>query len=172
MRFLSVAIILLAACGSHEASSPTAEPAGTNAASAKPPALPTGPVKPPDPSLPVSKRIQGKWRMDIARVPDTALTPEFLKLKRSGKAGTLLVQYTITDTDFTMEAYGTKAIWHNRFDYEILKEEDNALLLKKTDETGKTSDIAVVLKPDDELIIGTGNGQVPLQRIALPEHAR
>ena len=188
-RSLAALALIAAACGSHDAASPAAEPAGANSNSGTAPALRGGaslapaaqvnaapaapvPIKPPDPSLPMSKRILGKWRMDIARTPDTALTAEFLKLKRSGKAASMLITYTITDTDFTMEAFGAKSIWHHRFDYEILKEEDNTLLLKKTDDQGKSSEIGVMLKPNDELVIGTGNGQVPLQRVGLPEHVR
>jgi hypothetical protein len=177
MRCSLVALALIAsACGSHDAAAPAAEPAG---ASSKAPAAPASaaptapvPIKPPDPSLPMSKRILGKWRMDIGRVPDTALTPEFLKLKRTGKAASMLITYTITDTDFTMQAFGAKSIWHHRFDYEILREEANTLLLKKTDDQGKSSEIGIMLKPNDELVIGTGSGQVPLQRVGLPEHAR
>jgi hypothetical protein len=175
-RSLAALALIAAACGSHDPASPAAEPAGANSrapaaqTNAAPAALVA--IKPPDPSLPVTKRILGKWRMDIARTPDTALTPEFLKLKRSGKAASMLITYTITDTDFTMEAFGAKSIWHHRFDYEILKEEDNTLLLKKTDDQGKSSEIGVMLKPNDELVIGTGNGQVPLYRVGPPEHVR
>jgi len=113
----------------------------------------------------------GKWRMDLDKVPDKALTDEFRKLKQQGKASKLLITYTVTDTHFAMEAFGT-SIWRNRFQYEILRESGDALVLKKTDEQGKMSEVGVVLKEDDQLFIGTGNGAVPLQRLALPEPKR
>jgi hypothetical protein len=173
--------LLTVACGSSGAPAPAAEanagqtpvpavPTANNPAA--PPAASAQPVQRPDPSLPVAKRMQGKWRMDLDKVPDSALTEEFRKLKKQGKAGKMLITYTVTDTHFSMEAFGSSSIWRNRFEYEILRESGDALVLKKTDEQGKQSQVGVVLKEDDQLIIGTGSGAVPLQRISLPEPKR
>jgi hypothetical protein len=174
MLVLFSAASLVAACGSRGEPAPAAEanagqPPVQAAAAASKAAAGAQPVQHPDPSLPVAKRILGKWRMDLDKVPDAALTEEFRKLKRQGKASQLLITYTVTDTQFSMEAFGSSSIWRNRFDYEILRESGDALVLKKTDEQGKMSEVGVVLKADDQLYIGTGNGAVPLQRISLPE---
>ena len=170
---LALSWSLLAACGSGSESPAAAE---APAAEAPPPARKPPPAPPavqhPDPSLPVSKRMQGKWRMDIDKVPDAALTDEFRKLKRQGKGKQLLVTYTITDTEFSTEALGPNSIYRSRFQYEILREAGDAMLLKKIDDQGKMSEVGVVLKKNDELIIGVGNGAVPLQRLALPESTR
>jgi hypothetical protein len=168
----AVLAVFALACGSKADQVPAAEASGDQSAASKPVPIPAPkaapqPVQHPDPSLPVSKRMLGKWRMDLDKVPDTALTEEFRKLKKQGKAGSLLITYTVTDTQFSMEAFGSSSIWRNRFDYEILRESGDGLLLKKTDEAGETSQVGVVLKDDDQLIIGTGNGAVPLQRLSL-----
>ena len=137
----------------------------------KPPAAAAGVVQHPDPSLPMSKRIQGLWRMDLAKVPDTALTEQFRKLKKQGKAKQLRIEYRVTDTEFVLTSFGPNGPVSNRFTYEILNEGPHAMVLKKSDDTGKTQEIGVALK-DDQLIIGTGNGEVPLQRVAMPEGVR
>jgi hypothetical protein len=172
---------LAAACGSSGEAATAAETKTSEAraqpapsATQPPPAAPAAeqPVQHPDPSLPVAKRMLGKWRMDLDKVPDAALTEDFRKLKKQGKAKQLLITYTVTDTEFSMETFGNGSIWRTRFNYEILRESGDALVLKKTDEQGKQSEVGVVLKADDQLFIGTGNGAVPLQRIALPEPRR
>jgi hypothetical protein len=156
--------------GEAQAAPAASTPVAARPAAAQPSA--EQPVQHPDPSLPVAKRMLGKWRMDLDKVPDAALTEEFRKLKKQGKAKQLLITYTVTDTEFSMETFGNGSIWRTRFDYEILRESGDALVLKKTDEQGKQSEVGVVLKEDDQLFIGTGNGAVPLQRIALPEPKR
>ena len=117
-----------------------------------------------DESRPPSERIQGKWKMDIATVPDGALTKEFIEWKRQGKAKQLRVEYTITASEFTVDKWGPGGRMHKRFHYEILKEIDNSLMLKRFDEAGVPQEIPAVLR-DGKLIIGTGGGKVPLERI-------
>jgi hypothetical protein len=180
-----------AACGGE----PTAETSGDDwvadppaAAAAKPspsaapPAAPSAPGTPsaaapaaagrPDPSLPLSKRIQGLWRMDLNKVPNTALTDQFLKIKKKGKAGELRIEYRVTDTEFTLTTMGERGPVSTRFAYEILNEGQNVLLVKRIQPDGKEQTIPIALDENDRLVIGTGNGEVPLERIELPENLR
>lgn len=168
VRVCAAVLLLAAACGKGAVDPPAAEAKPAAAA----PAAPDAPVPHPDPSLPMSKRIQGKWRMDISKVPDSALTEEFRKLKQRGKADTLSIVYTVTDTRFSLDARSGRNVWRNSFDYEILREQGDAMLLKRIDEYGQSSEVGVVLKDDDQLILGAGRGAVPMERIAPPEQAR
>lgn len=167
-------LLLAAACGSKADSPAAAEAPAAEAPPSAQPAAPSAPkpVEHPDPSLPVSKRMQGKWRMDIDKVPDAALTEEFRKLKQQGKGKQLLITYTVTDTEFSMETHAPGSVYRSRFQYEILRESGDGMILKKIDEQGKASEVGIVLKEDDQLIIGAGLGAVPLQRLALPEARR
>ncbi len=117
-----------------------------------------------DPSRPASERIRGRWRMNVAGVPDTALTEDFRKAKQQGRADQLRIEYTITESEFVLDTWGPAGRQHKKFHYEILKEIDNSLMLKRIGEDGKEQEIPAVLK-DGKLIIGTGNGEVPLERI-------
>ena len=165
----------LAGCSGSAPTSTEAEPTPTKAAlppAAAAPAAPDGPVQHPDPSLPVSKRMQGRWRMDIDKVPDIALTKQFRDAKSQGKSKQVRIEYLVTDTEFSMAAYGDRGPTVTRFNYEIASEETDHVLLKRLAEDGTQQQINVVLHDDDVLRIGTGSGEVPLQRIALPEKLR
>lgn len=133
---------------------------------------PEAPVQHPDPSLPVSKRMQGRWRLNIDEVPDIALTTQFRDLKRQGKGKQVRIEYTVTDTEFSMAAYGDRGPTITRFSYEIASEESDRVLLKRIAEDGSSQQINVVLRDDDVLRMGTGSGEVPLKRVALPEKVR
>ena len=116
--------------------------------------------------------MQGRWRLDIDKVPDIALTKQFRDMKRAGKGQQVRVEYLITDIEFSMAAYGDRGPTVTRFSYEIASEESDRVLLKRIDDAGKEQQINVVLRDDDVLRMGTGSGEVPLQRIALPEPMR
>jgi hypothetical protein len=117
-----------------------------------------------DPGASASKRMLGRWRMDLQTTPDSALTKEFLDLKRKGKSDQVRIEYVVTDTEFILDTYGLNRS-HIRWHYEILREGGDGLHLKKTEENGQTSEIAILVKGVDELVIGTGSGQVPLKRV-------
>jgi hypothetical protein len=153
-----------------EAEPAPAKPALPPAAAA--PAVPEGPVQHPDPSLPVSKRMQGRWRLDIDKVPDIALTKQFRDAKAQGKSKQVRIEYLVTDTEFSMSAFGDRGPTVTRFSYEIASEETDHVLLKRLAEDGTSQQINVVLHDDDVLRMGTGSGEVPLQRISLPEKLR
>lgn len=117
-----------------------------------------------DESRPPSERIRGRWRMNVDEVPDTALTEDFRKWKKQGKGDQLRIEYTITEADFTLDSWGPRGRMQKKWHYEITKEMDNSLMLKRIGDDGQTQDIPAVLK-DGKLIIGTGAGEVPLERI-------
>jgi hypothetical protein len=116
--------------------------------------------------------MQGRWRLDIDKVPDIALTKQYRDLKREGKGQLVRIEYVVTDTEFSVAAYGDRGPTLTRFSYEIANEESDRVLLKRTGEDGSTQQINVVLRDDDVLRMGTGSGEVPLQRVALPERVR
>ena len=171
---------LLGACGGQgEAASvpPAASAAPAPATTPTPPApapapVPSGPVEHPDPSLPVSKRIQGRWRLDIDKVQNIALTKQFRDLKKQGKGKQLLIEYTVSDTEFVLTTSGERGPVTTRFDYEIASEGEDTMLLKRIAANGESQQINIVLHDDDVLRMGTGSGEVPLQRVALPERIR
>ena len=114
--------------------------------------------------------MQGRWRLDIDKVPDIALTKQFHDLKKQGKQ--VRIEYTVTDIVFSVAAYGDRGPTLTRFSYEIATEEAGHVLLKRIAEDGSSQQINVVLHDDDVLRMGTGSGEVPLQRVALPETLR
>jgi hypothetical protein len=134
-----------------------AKPAGDEPAKAAAPSV-------DDESRPPSERIKGRWRMNVDEVPDTALTEDFRKWKQQGKGDQLRIEYTITEADFTLDSWGPRGRMQKKWHYEITKEMDNSLMLKRIGDDGQTQDIPAVLK-DGKLIIGTGAGEVPLERI-------
>ena len=110
--------------------------------------------------------------MDIDKVPNIALTQQFRDLKKQGKGQQVRIEYTVTDTEFSLAQYGDRGPTITRFSYEIASEETDHVLLKRLDEHGGSQQINVVLHDDDVLRMGTGSGEVPLQRVALPENVR
>jgi hypothetical protein len=175
---MALIAVLVGCSGSGSGSAPGSgsetkhEPApSTPSAAVAAAPVPEGPAPAPDPSLPVSKRMQGRWRLDVDKVPDIALTKQFRDIKKQGQGKQVRIEYLVTDTEFTV-TNGSRGPVLTRFDYEIASEESDRVLLKRLDDQGKQQQINVVLREDDVLRIGTGSGEVPLQRVALPEKVR
>jgi hypothetical protein len=109
------------------------------------------------------EQLKGVWVMDLAQVPETALTPEFRAMKARGDASRVQIEYTITDTELFLVKDGEGGRLERHWYYEIVRQVDNRLELEQEDPTGKKEKLAVTVRPD-LLILGTGRGQVPLRR--------
>jgi hypothetical protein len=141
------------ACGTRE---PAAEPARQAAAE-------RAPEGEAHERAPATQRMLGTWRMNLAEVPDTALTADFLELKRKGDPTQVRIEYTVTDREFILRSFSPQGPTQKRWFYEVLKEDGNTLMLERTDESGQKQQIPASVE-GDTLRIGTGNGIVPLQR--------
>jgi hypothetical protein len=125
---------------------------------------PVAPVQAPVPrdDSPM-EQLKGVWVMDLAQTPDSALQPEFRELKARGAAAKLQITYTITDTELFLVKEGEGGRMERHWYYEIVRQVDNRLELEQQDPSGKKEKLAVTVRPE-LLILGTGNGQVPLRR--------
>jgi len=155
----SCLLTLGAACGGDDGAdrSATAQPSAKPAA-AKPAAA-------DEASRPPSERLLGRWKMELAKVPDTALTKELREMKKEGTAAKVRVEYTITASEFTMDKWGPGGRVRQKWHYEILKELDDSLLLKRLHEdSGEGQEVPAEFR-NGALILGTDAGKVSLQRI-------
>lgn len=155
LRAFGLLLLLMATqgCADGERSEPT--PA------AREPAAPTQAPRPRD-DTPM-EQLKGVWVMDLAQVPDTALTPEFRELKARGAAARVQIEYTITDNELFLVKSGEGGRMERHWYYEIVRQVDNRLELEQEDPTGKKEKLGVTVWPD-QLVLGTGRGQVPLRR--------
>ncbi|MGD8861622.1 MAG: hypothetical protein PVI30_16555 [Myxococcales bacterium] len=119
----------------------------------------------PDPdSLPLAERIQGRWLMDLNTVPDGALTPELIEAKRAGGQGLVPKIITVTDTRFRLEPKGSGPGQRDEWHYEIVKEYDGVLTLRRTDGPQAGQEVEVRFQ-DGLMQLGTAGGKIPLQRM-------
>jgi len=145
---------LLAGCGGSEArsepsqGSPAAAPTRQRA-NAQP-----APVPAPDRTLPASKRIQGKWLVNLKLVPRAAL-------KETGLDPKTRIEYAITDSEFIMDAAGRRARWH----YEIIRESGDDLVLRKVDGSDPPQEATLKVVGNRLSISKEGETPLPLDRI-------
>jgi hypothetical protein len=146
---------LLAACGGSAARS---EPSQSSAAPAPPPQRATAqpaPAAAVDPSLPASKRIQGRWLVNLKEVPRYAL-------KQTGVNPKARIEYTITESEFIMEGTaGARVRWH----YEIVSESGDELVLRKVDGPGAPEEATVKVSGRRLVISKSDQAPLPLDRI-------
>jgi hypothetical protein len=120
-------------------------------------------AKDPD-SLPLAERIQGRWLMDLNTVPDGALTRELLEAKRSGHPQFPPTIITVSDTRFVLEPKGGGPGRRDDWHYEIVKEFDGVLTLRRTD--GPQADQEVEVRFEDgRMLLGMAGGKIPLSRM-------
>lgn len=133
-------------------------------AAVSPPREPGLPAQVPQPldDSPM-EQLKGVWVMDLAQVPEAALTPEFRELKARGDSSRVQIEYTITDNELFLVKDGEGGRMERHWFYEIVRQVDNRLELEQEDPTGKKEKLGVTVRPE-LLILATGRGQVPLRR--------
>lgn len=115
--------------------------------------------------LPPSRRIVGRWVMNLNEVPKEALAEELRRYKSSAELADMVrVEYTITDTEWILRKYGAGGVYDEKWHYQILKEVDDVVVLERVGDDGNTQQIQALVG-DDKMMIGTGAGKVPLTRI-------
>lgn len=145
--------------GAGEPTKPRADTGG--AATVAAPAAPaTG-----APKLPASKRLLGRWEMKLNDAPEKALAKDFQRFKQSKELADMVrVEYQVTDTDWVLRKYGAGGVYDQKWKYQVLQENGDALVLERVGEDGQPQRIEVKVG-EDTLIVGTGGGMVPLRRI-------
>jgi hypothetical protein len=139
----------LSACGKAREPAPSLEP------SARPNA-----AKPAE-GASASERLIGRWHLDLAATPDSALGEDMLKLKQRGQ--TLRLEYEFDAAELTVTSFQGNVTSQQRFHYEILEEHGEELQLKRIDSEGMILRIAAFVG-NDTLRIGRDKTQVTLMR--------
>ena len=154
-RVLLIAwLALCAACGGSEVQSEPSERSAAPAAPRQPASTKPAAVAAPDPSLPVSKRMQGRWLVNLQQVPRAVL-------KEQGIPPKSRIEYLITDNEFILDAAGRRVRWH----YEIVSESGNEIVLRKTDGVNAPEEATVRVIGNRLLINKEGETPLPLDRI-------
>ena len=117
------------------------------------------------PKLPASKRLLGRWEMNLNDAPKEALAKDFQRYKQSKELADMVhVEYTVTDTDWVLRKYGAGGVYEEKWKYQVLQENGDVLVLERVGEDGEGQRVELKVG-EDTLVILTSGGLAPLRRM-------
>jgi hypothetical protein len=167
VRAVPLACVALFAASVNCADAPASSEPATRSATANvaDPALPVASATAGVAKAPASKRVLGRWELNLNEASKDALTKDFQRFKQSKDLANMVrVEYTVTDTDWILRKYGAGGVYDQKWKYQVLREDGDALLLERFGDDGATERVEVKVI-DDTLMVATGNGTVPLRRM-------
>lgn len=116
-------------------------------------------------SLPLSERLLGRWTVRLADVPDAALTPDFKKLRESGRDQKITLEYEFLRGEFVLRKSGPGGPVARRFNYQIAQELGETLVLERDAGEGEGEPKRIHASISGRrLRIGSGPTALDLQR--------
>jgi len=153
-RGLRVAVLLLAA-GADQGCGGGAPQEAAGAA--------TRDEEPPKPSS--DNRLVGRWKLDLSKVPQGALTEQFKAHLRGGELPpNAAVHYIFDKSEMVLSLAGLGSREERRWYYEILRQSGDNLELQREAPDGKKDKMALTVT-DTHMRLHTGKALLTLERV-------